>query len=73
MSRVRQAIYCLGLLLWTVSIQAEESEQEQPSMELLEFLGGAEKIDGEWVDPLNMIELQEDEQRTEQQENHENE
>ncbi len=30
--------------------------QESPSMELLEFLGGFETPEGEWFDPLLMVE-----------------
>ncbi len=65
--RVRQAIYLLGLLLWFYQLSAEEQD-ELPSMELLEFLGDAENIDGQWLDPLNMIELRDNEQASGQQE-----
>lgn len=72
MIRVRQAIYFFGLLLWYAQIFAEETQSELPSMELLEFLGDAENIDGEWIDPLNMVELQDNEPQASRQENQEN-
>ena len=68
MIKVRLAIYIIGLLLWYVQAYADGGQTEQPSMELLEFLGDAENIDGEWLDPLNMIELHDNEQPTTQQE-----
>lgn len=70
--RVRQAVYVIGLLLCYVQAHADEGQSEQPSMELLEFLGDAENIDGEWIDPLNMIELQDYEQQAKQQETQDN-
>lgn len=72
MNRVRQFIYIVGLLLWYIQAQADEQQTEQPSMDLLEFLGSAERVDGEWLDPLNMLELMIDKQQTSQQEGHEN-
>jgi len=68
MSRVRQAVYILGLLFWHVQGYTDEGQTEQPSIELLEFLGDGENIDGEWLDPLNMSELHDNEQPTTQQE-----
>ena len=73
MNRVNQAVYFLGLFLWCALATADEADTELPSLELLEFLGEAEKIDGEWLDPLNMIELQPDRQMNRQQENQDNE
>lgn len=72
MIRARQAVYFIGLLFWVMQANADEEQTELPSMELLEFLGGAENIDGEWVDPLDMIELQSDEQQTGQLEKQDN-
>ena len=72
MNRVKQAVYIIGLLFWYLQASADEGSKALPSMELLEFLGDAENIDGEWVDPLNMIELQDAKQQTEQQETQEN-
>ena len=68
MNKARQAVYIVGLLFWYIQVSADDNQTDQPSMELLEFLGGAENIDGEWLDPLNMIELQDNEQQTTQQE-----
>ena len=72
MIKARQAIYFIGLLSWFIQANADEEQTELPSMELLEFLGNAEKIDGEWLDPLDMIELQSDEQQTGQLEKQDN-
>lgn len=67
-NKVRQTLYIVGLLLWYGQAYADEGQSEQPSMALLEFLGDAENIDGEWIDPLNMIELHSNGQQTGQQE-----
>ncbi|MDH5443992.1 MAG: hypothetical protein OEY52_00455 [Gammaproteobacteria bacterium] len=72
MSRVSQAVYFLGLLFWFVQASAEQAQEELPSMELLEFLGDSEQVDGEWFDPLDMIEMQENDNLIGQQENQEN-
>ena len=34
----------------------QSPEANQPSMELLEFLGSFETIDGEWIDPMSLEE-----------------
>jgi len=34
-----------------------EQEKEQPSEELLEFLGQWEKVDGKWLDPTQLQEI----------------
>lgn len=41
---------------------------ETPSMELLEFLGNWETSDGEWVDPIKLLEELEAEPQTAQTE-----
>ena len=41
----------LGLLLVLCCTQANAAEDEQPSDELLEFLGSFESAKGEWIDP----------------------
>jgi len=41
----------LGLLLMLCCTQANAAEDEQPSDELLEFLGSFESAKGEWIDP----------------------
>ncbi|WP_455210465.1 hypothetical protein [Kaarinaea lacus] len=44
------------LLLNVVSIAYAESE-ETLSMEFLEFLGEFQTEDGEWIDPLNLLDM----------------
>ena len=34
-------------------------EQEQPSLEFLEFLGEMETQDGKWIDPLMLLDIDE--------------
>ena len=44
---------------------AEESASEAdetPSMELLEFLGGFETPEGEWLDPMMLVDESQDQQ-----------
>jgi len=72
-NRANRAVYLLGLLLCSVQAAAEESQAEQPSMELLEFLGEAAQVDGRWLEPLNMIEIQDIERQGEQAEGQTNE
>ena len=45
----------IGLLSQGSALQAEETEE--PSLELLEFLGSFESSDGEWIDPMAIEEL----------------
>jgi hypothetical protein len=42
------------------------AEEEQPSMELLEFLGSWETKDGEWLDPVSMLSALLDEDKAQQ-------
>lgn len=72
-NRVRASAYLLGLLILCQQVLAEESQADQPPMELLEFLGSAEMIDGEWLDPLYMMDLQASEPQAGQQEKQDNE
>lgn len=39
-------------------------EQDTPSMELLEFLGEWQTKDGDWVDPMRFLDVQEDDLKT---------
>jgi hypothetical protein len=55
----------LVLMLATGTVLAEEVSSvadEPPSMELLEFLGGFETPEGEWFDPLLLVEERQDRQ-----------
>jgi hypothetical protein len=54
------AEWCLPLLLLLTAgaVMAEENASEadeHPSMELLEFLGGFETPEGEWLDPMMLV------------------
>ena len=73
MNRANHTVYLLGLLLCCAQAAAEENQAEQPSMELLEFLGEAAQVDGQWLDPLNMVEIQDIERQGEQAEGKTNE
>lgn len=61
MIKVKQTIYLIILLIWNTHVTGDERQAELPSTELLEFLGDGENVDGEWMDPLHMIELQDSE------------
>jgi hypothetical protein len=39
------------------ALAAEEKESALPSLELLEFLGEFETEDGEWIDPIEIGEI----------------
>jgi len=51
----------LGLLSLSPGVMAEEDSQA-PDLALLEFLGSWEDTDGEWIDPLQMLDALEAEQ-----------
>ncbi len=46
----------LGLLSLPPGVMAEEDTQA-PDLALLEFLGSWEDADGEWVDPLQLLDV----------------
>ncbi|MCG7874478.1 MAG: hypothetical protein N0C81_13415 [Candidatus Thiodiazotropha lotti] len=57
MNRI-QAEWSLLLFLTTSAVLAGEAQsgtEEPPSMELLEFLGGFETPEGDWLDPLLLV------------------
>jgi hypothetical protein len=54
------------LLLVLLPLAASAAEDEQPSMELLEFLGSWETKDGEWLDPVSMLSALLDEDKAQQ-------
>ena len=72
-NRVRANLCLFGLLMLAQQVLASEEQTQLPEMELLEFLGGAELIDGEWRDPLDMLELQQTELQGGQQEERDHE
>ena len=45
----------LFLLLLTIALDAKAASDDEPSMELLEFLGEWQTKDGEWVDPMRFL------------------
>jgi endonuclease/exonuclease/phosphatase (EEP) superfamily protein YafD len=55
----------LGLL--PLALPATAAEDEQPSMELLEFLGDWQTQDGEWIDPITLLAEMESEGQQAQQ------
>jgi hypothetical protein len=60
------------LVLNSISIKHVCAQEDSaPSMELLEFLGEWETDDGEWLDPIKLLES-ENEALTPEQEKHEN-
>ena len=54
-----EALALLLLIAGSGPLPADEAErlaEETPSMELLEFLGDFETPEGEWFDPLGLVE-----------------
>lgn len=70
---VRANVCLLGLFLLCQYAVADDEQTEQASMELLEFLGNAEMIDGEWLDPLHMLDVEASDVQVKQQEEQEHE
>jgi hypothetical protein len=63
---MRPNLLCLGLLLGlSYNCTVWASDDNQPSMEFLEFLGEWETEDGEWVDP-QILESMDAEQQAEE-------
>jgi glycine/D-amino acid oxidase-like deaminating enzyme len=59
MNRTRAEGLLLLMLLGGGPVHADgpaTAAEQQPSMELLEFLGGFETPEGEWFDPLLLVE-----------------
>lgn len=59
MGRIRmlQGLAVLGWFAGAPALASEEPEQELPGDAFLEFLGGFETADGDWVDPVSLAEL----------------
>jgi len=72
-NRAKANVYIIGLLLFCQQLVANDDQAALPEMELLEFLGSAEMIDGEWLDPLHMADLEQKDLPDGQQEGQENE
>ena len=68
MIRVKSGVYVFGLLILCLQTVRAEPEEEQPMLELLEFLGDAEQSNGEWIDPIHMIDIDKIEIEAKQQE-----
>ncbi len=50
------SILLLSLLLWpNISLAQENEERLQPSAELLDFLGSFDDAEAGWVDPLELL------------------
>jgi hypothetical protein len=59
-------IVLLNAWLVATAAAANEDTVEAPSMELLEFLGEFQTEDGEWIDPLDLLDMEQNEQPNEQ-------
>ena len=53
------------IILLSLAFSAKAANDDKPSMELLEFLGEWQTKDGEWVDPLRFLDINEDDLRQE--------
>jgi hypothetical protein len=60
-------IILLNLVFAAVAAAADEDSTDMPSMELLEFLGEFQTEDGEWIDPMELSDME----RSEKQRNDE--
>jgi hypothetical protein len=49
----------LMISLLVLAFDAHAGDREKPSMELLEFLGEWQTKDGEWVDPMRFLDIDE--------------
>lgn len=58
-ARQLKAGTCL-MLLGLLPLPTLAEEAAQPAVELLEFLGTWEDADGEWIDPLSLLQGRED-------------
>ena len=60
--------YTLVLILVFASCDVLAEDEEQPSLEFLEFLGELETQDGKWIDPLLLLEVDETELKVSEKE-----
>ncbi len=56
-SRCLSLLGVLGLLSLLPGVMAAEEDTQAPDLALLEFLGSWEDADGEWIDPLQMLDV----------------
>ncbi len=56
-SRCLSLLGVLGLLSLSPGMMAAEEDRQAPDLALLEFLGSWEDADGEWIDPLQMLDV----------------
>jgi hypothetical protein len=61
----------LVLGMSNLAVMADETQQETPSLEMLEFLGQWETANGEWIDPASLEEMSLDKQKQTQGEQNE--
>ncbi len=59
-----QLLAALILLNMIATVYAENDDS--PSMEFLEFLGEFQTDDGEWIDPINLLDMEQSEPKREQ-------
>jgi len=57
-----RCLLLLGLLPLSPGVMAGEEDTQAPDLALLEFLGSWEDADGEWIDPLQMLDALEAEE-----------
>lgn len=74
MKKIMPGRYLFAVMLFVLSVcgaagQTLENDQDLPSLELLEFLGEWETENGEWIDPVEMdqINLPEQEKKDSEQ------
>lgn len=62
--RVNRAIVCGVIMINSIQpVQAEQViDQQTPSIEFLEFLGGGVTVEKEFLDPMNYSEIDQDHQ-----------
>jgi hypothetical protein len=56
-------IILLNLVFAAVAAAADEDSTDMPSMELLEFLGEFQTEDGEWIDPMELSDMEQSEKQ----------
>lgn len=69
LSLLQIALIPIALIIILLSIamdaKAANSDDDHPSMELLEFLGEWQTKDGEWVDPMRFLNVSEEDLKKE--------
>ena len=57
----------MPLLLFNFIAATYAEDEDSLSMEFLEFLGEFQTDDGEWIDPLNLLDMEQREQKKDQE------